>query len=321
MDKDPKHTPHSSPRFATRLLNTLFGAVGSLPMGVLYALSDALAWLAGSVVGYRRKVIRRNLESSFPDKTRTQLRKIEKDFYRFLADYFVETMRLGRMGRKEILRRMRFENQEEVDRDLAAGKNVSLLLGHYGNWEWISSVPLHLPEGVKGGQLYHPLESAAADEAFLKIRNRFGAYSIKMADTLPTLMAWRREKKPFMIGYIADQVPLWNGVHLFTDFLHHDTPVFTGPERLSRMLHASVYYGEVSRPKRGEYVCRYVKITDDAESLPQFELTRRYFAMLADSIRRTPHLWLWSHNRWKRDRQGFYDYFGPEQADKLLSHL
>ena len=266
-------------------------------------------------------MIRKNLSESFPAKSEKELRKIEKDFYRWLGDYFVETMKLGRMSKKQILKRMRFEGWEEPYKDFEAGKNVSLMLGHYGNWEWISSIPLHLPEGIKGGQIYHPLENAGADEAFLKIRGRFGAHSITMKDTLPTIMKWRKEGKPFMMGYIADQVPLWDGVHYFADFLHHDTAVYTGPERLSRMLHASVYYGEVTRPKRGEYVCRFVKITDDAAKLPQFEMTRIYFKMLEDSIRRVPYLWLWSHNRWKRGRKGFVEYFGEEEAQKRLTHL
>ena len=82
------------------------------------------------------------------------------------------------------------------------------------------------------------------------------------------------------MGYIADQSPLFNGVRYFADFLHHDTPAFTGPERLSRMLHAAVFYCDVSRPKRGEYLCRYVKMTDDATTLPKFELTRLYYELL-----------------------------------------
>lgn len=308
-------------KFTAKLLNTVFASVGSLPLWILYGVADIVALLAGGIVGYRRKVIRKNLESSFPEKDKKELRKIEKGFYRFLGDYFVETLKLGRMSREQILKRMKFENFDEVNKYLEAGQNVSLLLGHYCNWEWISSIPLHLPEGVKGGQIYHPLENEAADEAFLKIRSRFGAYSIKMRDTLPTIMQWRREKKPFMIGYIADQVPLPDGVHYFADFLHHDTAAMTGPERLSRMLHAVVFYGEITRPKRGQYSLRFIKVTDDAAKLPQFELTRKYYELLENTIRKTPHLWLWSHNRWKRGRKFFYEYFGQEEAEKRLQHL
>lgn len=308
-------------RIAAWMMNALFGAVGSLPLWMLYGAADVVTFVAGKVVGYRRKVIRSNLSLCFPEKDRKELRRIEKRFYQFLGDYFVETMKLGRMSRRQILSRMEFEGMEEVNRCLEQGRSVSLLLGHYGNWEWISSIPLHMPEGCPGGQIYHPLENEAADEAFLKIRSRFGAHCIRMRDTLPTIMKWRREKKAFMIGYIADQAPLFEGTHYYADFLNRDTPAMTGPERLSRMLSAPVFYCDVSRPERGRYVCRYVKITDDASSLPQFELTRRYYELLEASIRLVPHLWLWSHNRWKRTRQDFFRFYGEEEARKRLSHL
>lgn len=306
---------------AYRLMNAAFKAAGSLPLWMLYGISDFVAFLAGGVFGYRRAVIRKNLSASFPEKDGKELKKIEKGFYRFLGDYFVETVKLGRMSKKQILRRMKFEEQDEVNKCLENGKNVSLLLGHYGNWEWISSIPLHLPEGFHAGQIYHPLENEAADKVFYDLRSRFGAENIRMKDTLPTVMKWRREGKPFIIGYIADQVPLFDGMHYFADFLHQDTPAFTGHERISRMLHAAVFYCDIFRTKRGEYVCRYVKLTDDAAALPQFELTKKYYGMLEATIRRTPHLWLWSHNRWKRTRSDFYDYYGKEEAEKRLSHL
>ncbi len=303
------------------MLSGLFSAVGSLPLWVLYGISDITALLAGGIVGYRRKVIRENLSTCFPEKGEKELRKIEKGFYRFLGDYFVETLRLGRMSAKEMRRRMRFEGAEEVNRCLNEGKDVTLYLGHYCNWEWLSSIPLHITADAYTGQIYHPLENNAADEAFLKIRGHFGATSVEMGDTLLTLRRWRHEGKPSIVGYIADQSPLFNGVRYFADFLHHDTPAFTGPERLSRMLHAAVFYCDVSRPKRGEYLCRYVKMTDDATTLPKFELTRLYYELLEKSIRRQPPFWLWSHRRWKRTRQDFYNYFGEEEAKKRLTQL
>ncbi|MDE6680802.1 MAG: lysophospholipid acyltransferase family protein, partial [Muribaculaceae bacterium] len=234
-----------------------------------------------------------------------ELRKIERDFYRFLGDYFVETLRLGRMSEKEIRRRMCFENGDEVQRYLEAGRNVTLYLGHYCNWEWVSSIPLHFDRKLHMGQIYHPLENNAADEAFLSIRGRCGATSIKMADTLPTLMKWRREGTPFMVGFIADQVPLFDGMHYFADFLHQETSTFTGPERLSRMFDSVVFYCDIRRDKRGYYTCRYVRMTDNPKSLPQFELTQKYYDMLSESIHRQPALWLWSHNRWKRTKTDF----------------
>lgn len=304
-------------RLATLAMQSVFTALSLLPLGVLYIFSSFLAWLAHSVVRYRRKVVSGNLHSCLPEKTPAEIRQIERAFYRYLTDYFFETIKLTTMSRKQIRRRMRFEGIDEIDSALARGRDVSLLLGHYGNWEWISSIPLHLKSDSRCGQIYHPLENKAADSVFLRLRQRCGAISIKMADTLPTLRLWHSQGIPSVTGYIADQAPGFNGIHLWLDFLNHDTAVYTGPERISRMLDAEVFYVDVVRPKRGYYTARFVKITDNPASMERFAISRRYFFLLEQTIRRRPELWLWSHRRWKRTRRQFEDYFGDDASRQL----
>ena len=46
-------------------------------------------------------------------------------------------------------------------------------------------------------------------------------------------------------------------------------------------------------------------ITDKPKEKADFELTDIYFDKLQNTIRRDPHLYLWSHNRWKRTREEF----------------
>ncbi len=300
-----------------KLLSFLFSAVGSLPLGVLYGLSDVVCFLMGRVAGYRKKVILDNLERCFPEKTPAERLAIAHKFYRFLGDYFVETLRLGRMSKKEIEKRMTFENFDELNEILRSGKSITLYLGHYCNWEWVSSMPLHMLPGTIGGQIYHPLESAASDYAFLKIRNRFGATSIDMANVLSPLMKWKREGITSIVGYISDQAPNFHAIHYFADFFGQDTPTFTGPERLAKTFHTAVYYLDLSRPKRGYYSGRFVKMSDDASKEKPFYLTQKYYDMLAESIRRAPQYWLWSHRRWKRTRADFYERFGDEAERHL----
>ena len=69
-----------------------------LPFRLLYLLSDFMAWLACDVVRYRRNVVRQNLTSSFPEKDIKEIRRIEKQFYLFLCDYFMETIKLATMS-------------------------------------------------------------------------------------------------------------------------------------------------------------------------------------------------------------------------------
>ena len=291
-----------------------------LPLRALYVLSDLMAWTARVVVGYRREVVRRNLRESFPDRDDRWLADVERRFYRFLGDVAVETVKMASISQAVMRRRMKFENVELIEDALKNGRNCSVMLGHYCNWEWVSSLPMWLSDAGVAGQIYHPLENRAFDRLMLHLRGRFGAHSISMADTLPTVLEWRRKGRPSVVGYIADQVPGYHGIHLFVDFLHHDTPVFTGAERISRMLDASMVYARITRPKRGHYICRFEEISADVSDEERFAPTRRYFELLEAQIEECPEYWLWSHRRWKRDRRGFMEYHGKD-AERQLRRL
>lgn len=291
-----------------------------LPLRVLYLLADVLAGLMHTVIRYRRRVTRDNLTHCFPELPVKEIRRTERRFYRFLADYFVETLKLASMSEKEMRRRMRFEGLDEVNADLRRGRCVSLFLGHYGNWEWVSSMPLHLWRGAHPCQIYHHLHNRTAAYIFEKLRTRFGATNIPMEDTLTVIGHDWRDGVPNICGYIADQSPKYASLHHFVQFFGRETAVLTGTERISRLVHAPVYYCEMTRPSRGRYVCRFIRMTDDASALPKFELTDDYWRRLEAQIRREPSLWLWSHRRWKHTAVRFRVLY-PDDWPRRLSRL
>lgn len=295
----------------------LWFIISLLPLWVFYRLSDGLYYLVYHVVRYRRRVVYANLRSSFPEKSEAEIERIAKDFYSFFCDYIVETLKFFSMGEKNIRKRMKFEGLGQVKEDFANGRSVSVYLGHYCNWEWISSLGLHLDEQC--GQIYHPLENATLDRLFLYMRGRFKAQSIKMDDTFLTILKWKKEGRKNIVGYIADQVPGYNNIHYWADFLHHDTPVFTGAERISKIMDTAVYYIDVERPRRGYYVARFIKIADSLNEHPVFFATEQYFRLLEQNIQRAPQYWLWSHKRWKRTREEFNRMFTEEERKKRLS--
>lgn len=295
----------------------LWFIISLLPLWVFYRLSDGLYYLVYHMVRYRRRVVYANLRSSFPEKSEAEIERIAKDFYSFFCDYIVETLKLFSMGEKNIRKRMKFEGLGQVKEDFANGRSVSVYLGHYCNWEWISSLGLHLNEQC--GQIYHPLENATLDRLFLYMRGRFKAQSIKMDDTFLTILKWKKEGRKNIVGYIADQVPGYNNIHYWADFLHHDTPVFTGAERISKIMDTAVYYIDVERPRRGYYVARFIKIADSLNEHPVFFATEQYFRLLEQNIQRAPQYWLWSHKRWKRTREEFNRMFTEEERKKRLS--
>ena len=122
-----------------------------LPMRVHYVLSDILFWVIYGLLGYRKRVVRKNLKESFPEKAEAELRKIERGFYHFFCDYLVESVKLMTISRENLKRRMVFKGTELVDECIEQGQSCALYLGHYCNWEWVTSMPLWLTPKVQCG--------------------------------------------------------------------------------------------------------------------------------------------------------------------------
>lgn len=291
-----------------------------LPLRMLYLLSDIAAGLLHSIVRYRRRVVSGNLASSLPELSDKERAAIERKFYRFLCDYAFETIKLMSMSEKKMRQRMVIENPEMVNEAVLNGQSVTLLLGHYCNWEWVSSLPVHFVKEAMCAQVYHPLHSALFDRIFIRIRTRFHSNNIPMRDIMRELIRWKREGKPSVTGFIADQEPKGLEIHRYLEFLNHETGVFTGPERIARFLDSRVLYCHLSRQRRGYYRLRFIPITSTPKSEPTFSITDRYFELLEDNIREAPQFWLWSHKRWKRPRSMFETHWGDRAAD-MLSHL
>ena len=279
-----------------------------LPLKVLYIFSDLLCLLIADVIRYRHQVIWKNLKSSFPEKSDEELKKIERGFYHYFCDYLVETIKLMTMSKEELCKRMTFTGLEEFNQAISEGQSMAVYLGHLGNWEWITAMPYWAP-GALCCQLYHPLENEYFDKLFKYVRERQGALCIPMQESLRKIIQFEREGKPLVVGYIADQVPMWWNMHHWLNFLNHDTPVLTGAERIVKHTKQAFVYGDVTRVCRGHYNCEMKVIHRDTKVIRDFEITDIYFQELEKTIRRQPELYLWSHNRWKRTREEFNDRF------------
>lgn len=281
------------------LLSFCLKLLSRTPFCVLYCLSDCLYYLLYYVIRYRRAIVRKNLTECFPEKSEREVKQLEKKFYRFFTDNMLEGCKLATISPEEISRRMKFTNVEAVNAVLREGKSVSLYLGHYGNWEWVSSMPLCLEKSAVAAQIYHKLRNEDMDRLILHNRGRMGAVNVEMRKTARYVTEQIAAQKVCIIGFIADQSPRKKEVRHFLPFLHHRTPVLTGTEKITKHYGFEAWYLDVRRVKRGYYEAEYVRMHDDPQSLPDFELTAIYFRMLEQAIRRSPELYLWSHNRFK----------------------
>lgn len=274
-----------------------------LPFRALYMLSDILYFWAYKVIGYRLKVVRENLRSSFPDKNKQELKGIERQFYRHFCDYFVETIKLLHVSDKEIQERFVFNNVELVYDLMKDGNSGIMFLGHYGNWEWVPSLNLHFDKETLLGQIYRPLKNKVFDDIFLKIRSRFGSIGIPKNDTLRTIINYKRQGEKILIGFMSDQSPSPGNIHYWTNFLNHETGVYTGVERIAKKTDFFVTYLDIIKTDRGRYIANVKLITNSPQEEPEFAITEKYIREMEKTILRNPAYWLWTHKRWKHKKE------------------
>lgn len=264
-----------------------------LPLWMMYAISSVLWPLMYYVVRYRREVVRRNLTESFPEWTPREIKRLERRFYRYFSDMLFESIKMATISPKTISRRMRFVNADEIEATLAQGRNVSLYLGHVGNWEWVSSLPLHLPHGVAAGQVYHRLRNRNFDRLLLESRERMGAVCVEMKDVV------RRIGKFDIMGYIADQSPRREHIRHYVEFLNHRVPAYVGAEQLTRKYGAEAWFLDMRRVGRGRYEGRFVRLDGQTAATSEWGLTDLYYQHLEASVLRQPEIYLWTHKRFK----------------------
>ena len=295
----------------------LFGAawlLSLLPLRVLYLFSDII-WLVNYIfppLRYRRRIVRKNLRNSFHEKSKDDLRVIERRFYRNFFDMMMEMLKLSSISSRQISRRVTVVNEELFRKPILDGKSVVVYMGHTGNWEWMTSLPLKFldmgEQRPQFCQIYHQLENPVADKLMYKLRGRFESESIPMERTFRRFMQYRKEGRTFVVAMIGDQVPMWQNIHYWTDFLNQYTPVFTGAERIIHKMDLVPLYASILRTRRGHYDFVLHPMFDSIDGLDDFAITEKYMRLLEQDIRKDPASWLWTHNRWKRTWEGYQNW-------------
>ncbi|MGM9508389.1 lysophospholipid acyltransferase family protein [Larkinella sp. GY13] len=281
---------------------SFFRFLSRVPIAALYVVSDVLFYLLAYVIRYRKTVIDTNLKRSFPEKSDTERRQIAKKFYRNFADVLVETFKLPGLSANELQKRVLFTNKELVQDKLAQGQAVLIMASHQCNWEWAPSASV--VNGMPADAVYKKLANPASERLVHYIRSSFGAKPVPMKALLRQMVIRRND--PRLIALVADQIPDQPEYGYWTSFMNQETPFYPGTERLARSFGLPVFYIEMQRVRRGYYAMTFYPIAEPPyPALPEGDILNRYRDLLESTIRKAPSDWLWSHKRWKHQRDKY----------------
>ena len=272
-----------------------------MPFGILYLLSDILYYLLYHVAGYRKNVVRKNIKLSGLVKTKKEALAIERKFYRYLCDLFLEMIKVKGMSKNDMMRRCKLTNPSILKDFARMNKSVFVMAGHYGNFEWLLSLGHHTPHTAHG--IYAPLQNPYFDKYLKKVRSLHGSFLISRKKFREQFTNMQHRKELTVIGFAADQSPQDKKKNYFRNFFGHEVPVFTGAERLGKTFDVPILMAKVRRIKRGYYETTLNLLAENPRTLPDYAITDFFYEQLETLIKEDPSLYFWSHNRFKLMRQ------------------
>ena len=288
---------------------------GRLPLGYHRACGRVLGWLIGSVMGYRKQVVTRNLTRCFPEKPAPEIARIRKQFYRHLATVLTETVWFGACRGPKGRKRLHDSHIVEIDNpevlnDLYAGaRQIMILQSHTGNWELIGGIREYsygpeltiTPEAfaVTYLWLHNPLWQTLMEENRTAPVADQGFQGYVEAGTVMRYVLERRDRK-FGYSFITDQYP-YNDYHKPVVFMGYPTLMMTGAASLACKLDMAVVYLRFECRPEGGYRMHFVPLAEHAGGQDPEQLMKKYFTLLEEDLAKQPWNYLWTHKRWKDD--------------------
>ncbi len=262
---------------------------------LLYLLSDFAFFIIYRIIGYRKQIVRSNLDIAFPEKSQEEKKLIAKQFYKNLCDNFIETIKLLSLTEERFIKRAAIDFSE-IKKLADRGLNIQFHSGHQMNWEY-ASLAISRSLTIPWLAVYMRINTKAVDRLFLKIRRKFGATMVaaqSYQSQMPQLV-----KQQYALGLIADQNPPHAHLGYWLNFFSKPAPFLIGPEKGAVRNKTAVVFVNIFKIKRGYYRFACHVITENAGTTANGELTRQYRDFLENGIQAQPDNYLWSHRRWK----------------------
>lgn len=268
-----------------------------LPTRVLYMFSTVLFIFIFYIVGYRRKVVRNNLELCFPEKSDKEIRAISKKFFQHFCDMIFESIRSLSISEAEMKKRYVFTNLELIHELEQKNKSIVIMCAHYASWEWVFILQVYV--NYKGYAIYKKLANKYFDKMVKKIRAQYNSYLITNKETVEVLTRQKEKGELTLNGFISDQSPKYQKAHHWRSFMGVAVPVHTGAEMLAKKLDMSVLFMKTKKIKRGYYEASFSPIAIQPNDFKDYEITDIFFNLVEEQIKENPEYYLWTHKRWK----------------------
>ncbi len=266
------------------------------PFSLLYIFSDVVSFFLYHILRYRRQTSFTNIKNSFPANNEKQIRKIQKNAYRYLCDSFFELIKGYSISERELRSRVTISNTDLIREALDDHQSALLLTAHTAPTEWVGQM-LHLKLGYYIDPVYKPAHSKLADNFIFNIRSRYQSTPIPYKKLAKDLITRKNIKR--CIAILADLEPRRRDQSLKINFLNQPTRFFLSIDKIAKLANVPVFFIAIKRNTRGHYEAEIKKLCDNPNQMDSEEFVKAYAACVEEVIKLKPEAWLWTHRRWK----------------------
>lgn len=279
------------------LVYPLIWFISILPFRILYVFSDMVYVLVYHVIGYRKKVVRKNIAMTLPHLSEKERLHIEKKSYHHLCDMFLEMMKTMTISEKEMNKRFVFTNLELYTALEKKQKSIAVMIAHYATYEWVISMNRKIE--FEGFAIYKKVNNKYFDKLVRNIRSKFKATLITTSQTIPVIKENESLGHRGVYGFASDQSPQESKAFHWQKFMGIETPVYTGAEMLVKRFDMNVIFLRVKKVKRGYYEATFELMFDNPKAIPDYQISDEFLRRVEKQIYEAPEYYLWTHKRWK----------------------
>lgn len=283
------------------LVYPLIWFISILPFRILYVFSDMVYVLVYHVIGYRKKVVRKNIAMTLPHLSEKERLNIEKKSYHHLCDMFLEMMKTMTISEKEMNKRFVFTNLELYTALEKKQKSIAVMIAHYATYEWVISMNRKIE--FEGFAIYKKVNNKYFDKLVRNIRSKFKATLITTSQTIPVIKENESLGHRGVYGFASDQSPQESKAFHWQKFMGIETPVYTGAEMLVKRFDMNVIFLRVKKVKRGYYEATFELMFDNPKEVPDYQISDEFLRRVEKQIYEAPEYYLWTHKRWKHRKK------------------
>ncbi|MCK5268609.1 MAG: lysophospholipid acyltransferase family protein [Spirochaetes bacterium] len=229
-------------------------------------------------------------------------KKLSRRVFKNVGKTIFEFIQFPKLTKEKMLKLVKFENIEAMDRALEKGRGVIGITGHIGNFEMLAASfaltgrPLHA--------IIRPLDNKLLDVHLNKNMEDKGVHPVPRGTALK--LGLKALKKGAVLAFVMDQNAAMHGI--FVPFFGKLASTVQGPAILASHYKSPVVFCYAVRNKNNTHTMVFHDEMELEQGKDKEETiylnTKKFTKEIEKVIAKYPDQWWWLHPRWRKRPEG-----------------